>query len=308
MAYDVVITTEPMAREMLHVAGKVSTVSEAVGSMSRAVCEAELHAANRVCEKVDQGFLGVIISQISQKKVLALTTATSQLERMRQLAQILIRIKEQLGRDYQRITTRYSRLFRKLADSLRSRIYEIDRPAADVADTQYGAMEHRVMINAAAMPVLEQDVSVASAALSVARCKADCGKVIDGVKALVEHGIELRSAMDSIIADKEVSERETVYMPVVIMSSKDIFLEDGVNTDYIVGGEDHQSQIAPAIQGKLFETGDFINWTDAAGTSLRLVGEAVKRRMADENLDGRTSSVMAKLLAGSKWQVPESKS
>lgn len=308
MAYDVVITTEPMAREMLHVADKVSTVSSAVSSMSRAICDAELQSANRVCEKVDQGFLGVIMSQISQKKVLALTTATSQLERMRQLAQILVRIKEQMGRDYERITSRYTKLFRKLGDALRSRIYEIDRPAADVSDTQYVAMEHRVLINAAAIPVLEQDVEVATAALSVARCKADCCRVIDGVRTLVEHGNVLRAAMTSIVADKSVSKRETVYMPVVIMSSKDVFLQDGVNTDYFIGQEEAQAQVAQEIHGKLFETDTFFNWRDAPESLRQKVFEFVNRRMAEENIDARTAQIMSKMLAGSRWQVPESMS
>lgn len=307
MAYDVVITTEPMAREMLHVANKVSTVSDAVESMSRAVCDAEQAAANRVCEKVDQGFLGVIVSQISQKKVQALTTATSQLERMRQLAQILIRIKEQMGRDYERITARYTKLFKKLGDLLRSRIYEVDRPAAEVADTQYGAMEHRVMMNAASTPVLEEDVASASAALSVARCKADCGKVIDAMKTLVEHGMNLRAAMDAIATDKSVWGRETVYLPVIVMASKDIFLQNGVNTDYIVGSEEAQAAFAPAVTGKFFELGDgLLKWADSTDDSRSLVTEAVQRRISDGKVDARTAEVMNKLLAGSSWQVPES--
>lgn len=305
MAYDVHISTEPMAAEMLVVAHKVSAASAAVEKMTQAVCEAETEAATHVCEKVDQGFLNLIMSQVSQKKVLALTTATSQLERLRQLAQLLVRIKDQMGRDYERISARYTKLFRKINDAFRSRIFDVDRPVADVAETSYGIMEHRVMIAAAARPVLEQDTVGGSASLSVARCKADCAKVIDGMKTYVEHGMHLRDAMDAIVCEKKVSYKETIFMPVVIMSSRDIFLQDSVNTDYLIGTEQFQAQTASAVKGKLFEVGEFFNWTNADIVSRDKIVSAVEHRIADEHVDKRVAGIMTDLLAKSKWQVPE---
>lgn len=305
MAYDVVITTEPMAREMLHVSSRISTVKDAVDTMARNVCDTEREAANRVCENVDRGFLNVIKSQVSQKKVLAMTTAASQLERMRQLSAILLRVRHQMQRDYERITSRYTKIFRKLGDMLRSRIYEIDRPAADVADTQYSIMDNRVLRTAASLPVLEEEIASASTALSTVRCKADCSKVIGGIKDLVRHGTDLESAIESISTGESVTERKTVFMPAVIISSKDIYMAAGENTDYIVSEDGPDPAMSQAVRAKLFESGDFFNWIPSDEEARKSVADCVRQRISAAGVDKRTADIMLKLLGASEWQVPE---
>ena len=111
---DIVVDTSEMADSLDHVSSKVSETTLAVVAMQQEVCEIEKQSAEEICENVNRGFFTLQHSQISQKKVLAMSKAEAHLVGLRQSAQSLCRIKEQMTRDFQRITSRYTKLFKSL--------------------------------------------------------------------------------------------------------------------------------------------------------------------------------------------------
>lgn len=305
MSEHISIDTSDLAYSLDVVTESVSKTTSAVSEMSRTVCEAEQKAADDVCRSVNRGFFTLIHSQLMQKKVKVQAVAESQLLTLRHFAQSLRRIKQQMGVDFERITHRYTKLFKTLGESLQSRVYTLDRPVAEVADGDYGTLNRRVLTSGAPSVIVQQDSVSVAAELSAVRCKKDSQNVLDGVKTLINHGVTLGKTMDGIIRDVHQNAMQTVFAPIIVFESSDIFLPDGYQINFIATERNCTCGFMSKVKKRCFEALAKFVWMKNGSECKSEITRRVRQLVSRESVSEREGEIIASLLEKSEWNVLE---
>lgn len=303
---DIVVDTTEMARSLDKVSARVLLTQTAVVQMEQELCGIEKEAAKEISANVNKGFFLLQRAQISQKKIMVASTVESALLSLKQSAHALVMVREQMGRDYERITSRYTRLFEKLNDALKTRIYAVDQPAGRIADTECRSLTRRATGIGAPVVVVQQEILQSQLQLMIARFKRDCLGFIDRVKTLIMHGIVFQRTFDGALHDAEVEREKMLYLPVVLISGDDIHVPDSVASDIVIGEEAMQKSFAPRIKSVWFEKENQCRWRAASPEEKESVRRALQKKFSgigavDENI----RRTMLELFDKSEWTVPE---
>ena len=301
MSERITIDTSDLAYSLDNVTNRLGQTVEAVDEVGRCVCDAEKAAADKVCRSVNSGFFTLIRTQLMQKKVNVQAIAESQLLTLRHFAQSLRRIKHQLGVDFQRITARYTKLFKSLADALQNRIYSLDRPVAEVADSDYNTMSGRIMMLGAPTAVVQQDSTSVISQLAAVRCKRNCQNVLDGVKTLIDHGITLGRTMSGIMRDTQQSAMRSVFIPVVVFESVDMFIADSLQINFVMPDEPSAAEHAARIKKACFESMDRFSWVESGEEARREVVRRVNSLISSGAASEREAKIMSELMRKASW-------
>ena len=305
MSEHISIETSDLAYSLDNVTERVAETTAAVHDMERSVCEAERQAAENVCTSVNRGFFTLIRSQLLQKKVQVQAVAEAQLFTLRHFAQSLRRIKYQMGVDFERITQRYTKLFVTLGDSLRSRVYALDRPVAEIADVDYCALDRRVLTTGAPAAVVQQDsVSVVSE-LAAVRCKKDCQKVLEGVKTLIDHGAKLNKTMESIVRDVHQDVQRSVYVPVIVAENTDLYIEGSTQLNVHIPVMSQNSAGMSKMKEAFYASMRKMAWGTSVSEHKADVDRRVRELAQGPGLDERTRKYILQMLDNSDWNKLE---
>ncbi|MDR2466585.1 MAG: hypothetical protein LBD35_04255 [Prevotellaceae bacterium] len=156
-SFNYTVDTAPMAHELGNVANQLKTTAAAVSAMKSAVILAEEKAADKVCDNVNRSFYTLIRSQISQKIAKLHSEVNSQLMQLTRQRKQLLTLKSRMERDYNMISGRYMKLFGGLNSNLKQRIFELDKPAADLALKEAEKLSNRMKYLAATVPVAQTE-------------------------------------------------------------------------------------------------------------------------------------------------------
>lgn len=126
------VDTKPMAEELHSVSNHVKGTTVAVTTMQSAVIAAENNSANKVCSNVNRGFFTMMCSQISQKIASKQSRVEALLMHLGQQKRLLLGIKNNMEREYGRISERYHRIFSSINKELEQRIRQIDQPVFEL--------------------------------------------------------------------------------------------------------------------------------------------------------------------------------
>ena len=301
---DILVDTRDMAISLDHVSSRVDQTALAVLSMQQEVCEIEKQSAEEICANVNRGFLALLHSQISQKKVMAMSQVEARLVSLRQSVQGLVRIKEQMTRDFQRITSRYTRLFQNINDELRTRIYAIDQPVSLIADKECDSLTRRITNNGGPVPVVHEELLRSQILLTISQCKKNCIRLIDCAAKLIDYNIELQTVISSISKDENIDRIKTKYMPVLLISSTDLNLDNTEASNIVIGNETYQVRNENEIKNTYFESKDQLSWTEESASQKQMISELIRQKISRmNNFDARTKDIMLKLLNKSSWQT-----
>jgi hypothetical protein len=300
-------TNREVSRTTRAVDGTTSAVCEtkfAVNAMMAAVVAAEADAAQRVSKNVSTGFLGLISSQLMQKKIEAQTVMQSKCQVLGHFNRQLGRIKTQLENDYQRITARYSKIITQLNENLKSRIYQLDAPAAEVSDEGYLAIDKRLLVSAAPVPLVEQDVLSLSTQVCVTRCKDSCSRALPEVKKFVVQLKKLKKIMDSSVRPVKRDSTGRLSMPVVVIEAEDINVASAKKMDVILGNKEVQTSQANRIRANFDEVKNALKWR-TSGSSRDVIVNKINNLADNQGLSERTRNVLQNLVDSSFWQEME---
>lgn len=126
------VDTKPMAEELHSVSNHVKGTTVAVTTMQSAVIAAENNSANKVCSNVNRGFFTMMCSQISQKIASKQSRVEALLMHLGQQKRLLLGIKNNMEREYGRISERYHNIFSSINKELEQRIRQIDQPVFEL--------------------------------------------------------------------------------------------------------------------------------------------------------------------------------
>lgn len=304
----IVVDTARMASSMDRITSAVSTTSNAVSkttsavvAMSQAVCLAETEAANAVCKKVTNGFHGLITAQLAQRKIECAAEVQSKFQVMAHFSLMLGKTEKQLNDDFQRISRRYGKIITSLNEALKKRIYDLDAPAAEVADQNFSMIMNRIMACGIPAILLDQETQPAANCTVVGHCKETCNKALDKLKRIADTFALLRENMRATICPRVISEVQQRKMPVVIMECEDLSLADFRRTSLTVGDAVYQSRLKNSITAAYEEKASQLNWK-YDGSAANVIKNKVKQLMAKAKLDPRKQQLINNMLAEAKWQ------
>lgn len=285
-------------------ASAVGETRSAVNEMMMSVVAAETAAAQRVSKNVTTGFLGLISSQLMQKKIEAQTVMQSKCQVLGHYNRQLRRLKSQLENDFQRITTRYARIIGSLNENLKNRIYQLDAPAAEVSDEGYLALDKRVLVSAAPIPLFEQDIVSLSSQVCVTRCKDSCSRALPEVKNFVIQLKKLKQNMDSSVRSVKRDTTGRFSMPVVIMEAEDPNVIGTKKIDVVFGDREEQKAQANRIRANFDEVRNSLKWR-TSGSSRDVVVKKIGDLVEKNGVAERTRKVLQRLIDSSFWQEME---
>lgn len=279
----------------------VGSTIAAVESMRGQVVKAEEEAAQKVSRHVTSGFVSLIRAELAQKKVEVQTHVMSKCQVLGHFGQMLQRRQKQLQDDYERITKRYAKIIDQLNEALKSRIYMLDAPAAEVSDQGYGVLEKRVLVNGAALPIFEQNALPLSNHVGIAHCKEDCSKALVVVKDLVIHLQRLRRAMEASVREVRIEGKRRWTMPMLIMEAEDPDVVGTKKTELVFGGHPEQKAQEKNIRSEYYEHRNSFHWCEA-GAGREQVRQRIEDLAAAAQLDERTRKWVMQLADSSAWQ------
>ena len=128
--------------------------------------------------------------------------------------------------------------------------------------------------------------------------------LIENAKKLIEYNNELQTVINGISKDESAQSITTRYMPILLIASTDLNLENTETSNLIIGKEKYQKRIETEIKKLYFEIKDQLCWIDCADPEKKIVSHLVKEKISQKrNFDARTKNMMLKLLDESYWQT-----
>jgi hypothetical protein len=215
--FHIEVDTHPLAAGVDRVARHVDATTTAVVAMQAATILAEQKAARDLCEKIDDGFRTLIVSQISQKAARARAVMDSKLQQLVQLGDFLTRLKGQMERDYHRIRGRYLTTFNALDAAMAQRVAELDRPAYELGQRSFPRLEQREMSTAGVALVQQSEGQTTAQAVSVARTRQITLRALHAMSTLVSRGANLRHRLESTVGKASLPVAVSVTVPTVVI-------------------------------------------------------------------------------------------
>ena len=301
MSETIYIESAPLARQVDKISVAVAATTATVGNMEERLCEAERDAADNITTNVNRGFHALIASQIRQKMVQSQSVAEAQLLSLRQSAASLMRIKKQMEADFQRISQRYSKLFEQLDNALRSRVYALDRPAAEISGADYETINRRVLTSGAPVAIAQQEMTTIESELAAVRCKRNCTNVLDGMKTLISRGIELSNALEAVKWEKSEESPKTHFVPVVVSEATNLLVPDADVRVVAVPNDNSLAEKLTVIRAECQEKRDAMVWSEPRQADAEAVRGRVMGLVQQESCNDRVREQILRMLESSAW-------
>jgi hypothetical protein len=300
--FNYTVDTNPMAAEISKVSTQVVGTTAAVVAMRTAVISAEERAADHVCENVNKGFFTLIRSQISQKVARLQSDVDSHLMLLNQQRKQLLAIKSRMERDYNRISSRYLKLFNGLNANLKQRVFELDRPTIDFAVKEVERVSNRTKYLTATVPVTQLESLAISQKIMASNVKNRGKKVIDSMtKFLSELNEQKRLTNRILLADKSSVENATLAVPVVISECNfDKF--DNKNIDIVVSKIQLNSSSQMAIKNTVVQSIDDMKWQKEKDIN-RDVKSEFSKILSGSNSSQRVKDMASKLFLQNNYET-----
>lgn len=216
---------------------KVVDLNKEVAGLTKDVCKltaantaaavgivgAKETAANTIADSLSSGFshyIGYLIRErLTELEAQLPNTAST----FKALSENLAKRKEVLGRDYDRISGRYAKLFEKLNEELKRRLLELDRPAFEnCAQMQASIFTNPFgyMLGESVCAGAEQ--LQAADAVRVSRLKETTAVAMEVVKGYVKALKRLSASVRGTLTNRKVDKARTISMPIVRLESDDL--------------------------------------------------------------------------------------
>lgn len=308
---DIVIDTSELAEKLDDVSSsvnetssEVSRTNSSVKKMAAMVCAAETAAAESVSKNVTSGFRGLIAVQMAQRKIECHSEIQAKCLLLKSFNDMLAQLSKQLQGDYERITKRYSKILTQLGDALKTRIYNLDAPAADVADMGYREMITRTMSNGAAVVMVDQDVQPLSSMIATVRCKDDCRKSMERLKTMVVDIRQLRDDLNKAVRDIPLDSSCRRNLPVIFFEHDDLNVTDYRKTEIELGEREEQKRLAKFVESEYARQSENFSWRDG-GADSAAVADRILGLTSQADLDDRRRGIIKDLVKRCRWQELE---
>lgn len=295
-SYSFKVDTQPMAEEIGGVNKSVGLVGAAVTAMQAAVIASERKAADDICKSIDNGFYLLMRSRLSQRVAQFSSIMNSRVSSMMETASSIARTHEQMRGDFNRIKTRYVKLFGRLDRELDRRVRELDRDAMQLAHIRDALLGGQQCQKAPAALYLTSDTSQVALKTSSARLKARSWDSICELDTGVRHIIGYERATSSIYERGTVSGSPYECIPVVYASLENLAVPQAYALEMQmpdVLGPKTQAKLAADIRSRK----DLLE--GAGAQEYETIRAAFSLKIANNHVDARVAKTMFALFEAS---------
>ena len=257
---DCIIDTHPMASEMNSISHHVTGTTTAVVAMKAAVVKAESDAAEHVCNNVNRGFYTLIRSQISQKTAKLTSQVDSLIMQLQQQTRMLLNIKTRMEHDYNMITARYTKLFGTLNQSLKQRVYELDRPTFDFAERDLELISNRPRQLTSTVPLSQLESLTMSQRIAASNVKHHALEVIDTMSSFLAGMANQKKLTNRILLHLPTSKPSALYMLPNIVSEACIDSSGATTTNVVANANGITPQAVAATRNRVLEQVNELPW------------------------------------------------
>lgn len=292
----VTVDTNPMANSVHEVSQHVDNTTIAIVAMKAATVAAEQSAADNICENVNRGFHSLVLSQISQKCAKAKSIVDAKIQELNHFGADLRRVHGQMERDFHRIAGRYTKTFQSLNNSLKIRIYELDKTATDLASVQMPQAMRRMLNGGVQAPIHQRESLSASQAIASSIARRTTLKTIGLMCNMLQKTADLQTSMNRIIDNESPQNSTQIKIPAVLFEADDLNLSLStrkVHLPEFSGSKNSETEIF----GKFAA----LNWVDADMIS-NPVREQTRELLSNSKNSERVRTTALKLLDEAQWK------
>ena len=211
------VDTKPMAEELHSVSNHVKGTTVAVTTMQSAVIAAENNSANKVCSNVNRGFFTMMCSQISQKIASKQSRVEALLMHLGQQKRLLLGIKNNMEREYGRISERYHRIFSSINKELEQRIRQIDQPVFELVTKHMVTSSNRMNALTGWATTSQMEGLTDSQRILVSKMKNNAQYALEqSADFLTQIGKQRVLTNQILISNVQGNEDKTCQIPVII--------------------------------------------------------------------------------------------
>ncbi|MDR0638007.1 MAG: hypothetical protein LBG27_03730 [Spirochaetaceae bacterium] len=301
------VETEPFDNSVTRVNRNLDVLTGSVVAMNAAQVAAIQKTAQEVSASLIDGFFGTINQELIQQLQQLDSAIKAGFGLLEEQGKAVSAQKDTMETDYNRISSRYTALFQDLDNECHKRVYALDKSAFVLSD-----MLKTFLIGANTDACAKNllgigDESGSKNVLLTSRLKRIMLEVFKTLSQYVTQEERMSALIDSFLVDRNIGEKETVYIPVVWTESDSLeqgtcdrnsYIPDFVDDARRAGiQEKTAAYCAVATDWKAVSSGE----RDAIDKEFKSIAEAEFGGSADE----KSARVYGKLME--LWQNAETR-
>jgi hypothetical protein len=208
----------------------VATIKQHVGALTGAMVATQsvhvaqkIKAARAISDSVTKGFFTVIGSNISQQMAEAKSKIDSLLLSLADLKQSLLKIHQQMGHDYARISERYGRIFEDLDKETQNRIGALDAALFRTRESLAQPAERTRGKGGSVVPtIVGGENSQSQSAMVTGSIRARMNRLLGSAAAFLGAERQLAHGFQEILADEVDQGSPQQFLPVLYMEAEGV--------------------------------------------------------------------------------------
>lgn len=214
------VDTEPFDASVQDCSASVGNLNGAVVAMNAAQVASINQASEDISSHVVSGFFGMIKSELSQNMAALLAKFKAVFELLTSNAKRVEKQQIVMQDDYQRISSRYSKIFSDLDEELEKRVAALDKNVFEISRRIQGEQLNNETARKVAQFVLgTNEDDILQQELLIANTKA---KVLGAMQSLSGNVVQqavYSNQVKSIVEDKKTQEARQSFVPVIFTES-----------------------------------------------------------------------------------------
>ena len=304
ITYTVIVDTEPFDNSVEHCNNRISALNGAVVAMNGAQCAAIGQAADDVSQHVVDGFFNVVKSEISQDSARLRNIIISQIALLKDHA---VRVRQQtdtMATDYNRISSRYIKIFKELDEECRKRVQSLDSKAFEISSeiTEKQLRVPGMAIGGFITSSTEDCLTVDQIALS--HLKSNTRDTINSLLDNISNDLRFSRNTERVTYEKTLEKgAEAVFVPVLFCQTDD---QSGKHSKCYVN-----DTVARAPEDVCSEVNRYFSESEISWSAEGAVNANVDREfnaLAEQVLDKRVYDEIMRLKGGARTETNQVRS
>jgi len=214
------VDTVPFDNSVAECNNNVNLLTGAVVATEAAQVSSVDKNAKKVANTIVSGFFKLIRSDLSQQITELTLNVNAQLMHLKELAQSCLAKKKQMENDYNRISSRYLKIFDDLDSELSNRIFQLDKPAfifKKETDNQKIRISGNDLVNTVAISGTEAGGLHSRISASIAKKRAS--DAINKAKMFLSQQKKLSNTIQQSMINENTA--NSIFSPVCFIETKD---------------------------------------------------------------------------------------
>jgi len=270
----ITVNTEPFDGSVARFNSSIAALGGSVAAMNVAQCAAIQQTAREVSESLINGFFGTINSELSQQLQALDSAIKSGFAMIQDLGKAVADKKNVMEGDYNRITSRYIKIFADLDNECYKRVYALDNQSFALSQKVQEQLLSEPASNAAAANLLSiEEVSFSKTLVFVSSLNRKALEVLKTLREYITQEAKMNNLIDSFLHDEETADNTPLCVP-VIWSESDMLQGGAPNRECFIPG-----YLGPQEQQAISEK---VNMFCAGTSAWKTAGETERESLSRE--------------------------